>query len=69
MDEITIENLRENFNKVLTDLNILNDFCIRNDISFSIDPKVTSFSPSAYLYQWENGFYLQKLKQTKELNL
>lgn len=68
MEEITLENLRPKFEKLVSELNELNTFCVENDISFSIDPKSrpnSSFSPSAYIYEWSGGFYLHKLKQTK----
>lgn len=61
--EITMENVREHFEELVNKLNLLNDFCIKNEITFSIDAK-SSYISSNFLYPWDTGFELRKLTQT-----
>lgn len=64
MEDITLDNLRPKFEKLISELNELNSFCIKNSINFSI------YSDDNYIcgiYDCKSGFQLYKLKQTKEL--
>lgn len=67
MSNITIENIREEFESLVNKLNELNDFCSENNINFQICHGKDNYN-SIY---WQNGdiFELTYLAQTIEKQL
>lgn len=60
-ENLTVENLRNNFEKVISDLNKIMNFCRNNDISFEIG------NYNVVINNDDNDFKLEELRKTIDL--
>jgi len=63
IDAPNLENIKSLFDVLIQELNILNKFCLENNIEFRIQPISDTNMISANIYEWHKGFKLSKLKQ------
>jgi len=59
--EVTLDNIRQRFNDLVIELNTLNEFCTKNNISFGIS--CDNGSNYCQIYNYPSTFSINRLYQ------